>query len=115
VQLKSEALINKVFRENLFSKEKEIEQLQEEVALLVRSGELLQSEIQRMQDEISCLTYKNKDMEIQVRLSSSNSNLVLAWNVVHIISGPGQILLVKIRWKIQIHFYRTSDNLFDTF
>jgi predicted RNase H-like nuclease (RuvC/YqgF family) len=78
VQLKSKALINKILQENLFSKEKEIEQLQGEVASLVRSGELLQSEIQRMQDEISCLTYKNKDVEIQVCFSlPPNSKWVL--------------------------------------
>ncbi|XP_078152092.1 uncharacterized protein LOC144547341 isoform X1 [Carex rostrata] len=64
-QLKSETMINKILRENLFSKEKEIVQLQEEVASLVRGGELLQSEIQRMQGEISFLTYRTKDMEIQ--------------------------------------------------
>ncbi|KAJ3684594.1 hypothetical protein LUZ61_013758 [Rhynchospora tenuis] len=62
-QLKLETMINKILRENLFSKEKEIEQLQEEVALLVRGAELLQSEIHRLQQEISCRTYKIRDLE----------------------------------------------------
>ncbi|KAJ3704186.1 hypothetical protein LUZ61_007891 [Rhynchospora tenuis] len=65
-QLKLETMINKILRENLLSKEKEIEQLQEEVASLVRGGELLQSEIHRMQQEISCLTYKTRGLEDEI-------------------------------------------------
>ncbi|KAJ4807083.1 CAP-gly domain linker [Rhynchospora pubera] len=65
-QLKLETMINKILRENLLLKEKEIEQLQEEVASLVRGGELLQSEIHRMQQEISCLTYKTRGLEDEI-------------------------------------------------
>ncbi|MQM07427.1 hypothetical protein Taro_040263 [Colocasia esculenta] len=66
LQLKAETLLTRVLREKLFFKEQELEQLCCELGSSVRGNEILKSEIQRLQDELSCIMHKTKDMEIQM-------------------------------------------------
>uniref|UniRef100_A0A1D1YTD6 FYVE and coiled-coil domain-containing protein 1 n=1 Tax=Anthurium amnicola TaxID=1678845 RepID=A0A1D1YTD6_9ARAE len=66
LELKAETLLTRLLRENLFYKEQELEQLQSELGSSVCGNELLKSETQRLQDELSCLTHKTKDMELQM-------------------------------------------------
>lgn len=68
LQLKAENLLTRLLREKLCSKELELEQLQSEFASSVRAHDVLQTEIQRLQDELSCLTHKATDMELQVNI-----------------------------------------------
>lgn len=44
----------------------ELEQLQAELATSVRGHDILRSENQRLQDALSVLTHKMKDLELQV-------------------------------------------------
>jgi hypothetical protein len=66
IKLREEAMISRVLKEKLLSKELDIEQLQSDLAASVRVQEVLQSEIQRVQDELCCLTHKYKHLEVQV-------------------------------------------------
>ncbi|CAM0907566.1 unnamed protein product [Alopecurus aequalis] len=65
VKLKEEALLNRVLKEALLSKELDIEQLQSDVASLLRIQDVMRNEVQRVQDELSCITHKAKHMELQ--------------------------------------------------
>lgn len=64
-KLKEEALLNRVLKEALLSKELDIEQLQSDVASLLRIQDVMRNEVQRVQDELSCVTHKAKHMELQ--------------------------------------------------
>ncbi|KAJ1297366.1 hypothetical protein BS78_01G370000 [Paspalum vaginatum] len=66
IKLREEAMITKILKEKLLSKELDIEQLQSELAASVRVQEVLQNEIHRVQDELCCLTHKSKQLEVQV-------------------------------------------------
>lgn len=66
IKLREEAMISRVLKEKLLSKELDIEQLQSDLAASVRVQEVLQNEIQRVQDELRCLTHKYKHLEVQV-------------------------------------------------
>lgn len=74
LELKAETLLTTVLREKLFSKELELEQLQSDVASSVRAHDVLQTETQRLQDELSCLTHKTKDMELQMLRKDESIN-----------------------------------------
>ncbi|XP_066351547.1 uncharacterized protein [Miscanthus floridulus] len=65
IKLREEAMISRVLKEKLLSKELDIEQLQSDLAASVRAQEVLQSEIHRVQDELRCLTHKYKHLEVQ--------------------------------------------------
>ncbi|CAD6210987.1 unnamed protein product [Miscanthus lutarioriparius] len=65
IKLREEAMISRVLKEKLLSKELDIEQLQSDLAASVRVQEVLQSEIHRVQDELRCLTHKYKHLEVQ--------------------------------------------------
>jgi uncharacterized protein (DUF2267 family) len=65
-KLKEEALLSRVLKEALLSKELDIEQLQSDVASLLRVQDVMRNEVQRVQDELSCITHKAKHMELQV-------------------------------------------------
>ncbi|XP_026661184.2 golgin subfamily B member 1-like isoform X2 [Phoenix dactylifera] len=65
LELKAETMVTRVLREKLCYKELELDQLQAEMASSIRVHDVLQTEIQRLQDELSCLTHKMKDMELQ--------------------------------------------------
>jgi hypothetical protein len=65
-RLREEAVISRILKEKLLSKELDIEQLQSDLAASVRIQDVLQNEIQRVQDELRCLTHKSKHLEVQV-------------------------------------------------
>lgn len=65
IKLKEEAMVNRVLKEKLMSKELDIEQLHSELASLVRIQDVMQNEIQRAQDELCCITHKSKNLELQ--------------------------------------------------
>jgi hypothetical protein len=48
------------------SKELEIEQLQSDLASSLRIEDVMRNEIQRVHDELSCITHKAKQLELQV-------------------------------------------------
>lgn len=48
------------------SKELDIEQLQSDLASSLRIQDVMTNEIQRVQDELSCITHKAKQLELQV-------------------------------------------------
>jgi hypothetical protein len=61
-------MISRVLKEKLLSKELDIEQLQSDLAASLRIQDVLQNEIQRVQDELRCVTHKSKHLEVQVIL-----------------------------------------------
>ncbi|RWW64354.1 hypothetical protein BHE74_00028413 [Ensete ventricosum] len=65
LNLRAEAILSRVLKENLCSRELEYEQLQADFATSVRARDILQTANQRLQDELSCLTHKMKDRELQ--------------------------------------------------
>ena len=66
IRLREKAMIGRILKEKLASKELDIEQLQSDLAASVRIQDVLQNEIQRVQDELRCLTHKSKHLEVQV-------------------------------------------------
>lgn len=64
-KLKEESLLNRVLKEALLSKELDIEQLRSDVASLLRIQHVMRNEVQRVQDELSCITHKAKHLELQ--------------------------------------------------
>lgn len=74
LELKAANLLTSLLREKLCSKELELEQLQADFASSIRTHDILQTEIQRLQDELSCLTHKAKDMELQMIRKDENGN-----------------------------------------
>ncbi|KAG0462371.1 hypothetical protein HPP92_020847 [Vanilla planifolia] len=73
-ELKAEFILTRLLREKIYSREVEIEQLHEDLAASIRNQDLLSVEIQRLQDEVSCLTHKKKDLEIQGLKKDENVN-----------------------------------------
>lgn len=69
-KLKEESMLCRVLKEKLLSRERDIEQLQSDLASSVRIQDVMQNEIQRVQDELCCLTHKSKHLEMQVILTS---------------------------------------------
>ncbi|XP_057864371.2 uncharacterized protein LOC131072262 isoform X1 [Cryptomeria japonica] len=63
-ELKAETLLVKILREKLCSKEADLEQLQEEIATLVRSQEVLRSNIESLQGRLSSSNQKEKELEL---------------------------------------------------
>eukprot|EP01018_Ginkgo_biloba_P021294 Gb_06002 [translate_table: standard] len=66
-ELKAETLLSRLLREKICSREVEIEQLQGEVAALIRSQQVLKSEIVRLQDLFIRANHKERDLELQLR------------------------------------------------
>lgn len=77
LELKAETNLTRLLREKLLSRELELERLEADFASLVRSHDVMRTEIQRLQDELSCLNHKTKDMELQVFHNLSNSTCLL--------------------------------------
>ncbi|KAG8079267.1 hypothetical protein GUJ93_ZPchr0007g4087 [Zizania palustris] len=65
LKLKEEAILNRVLKEALLSKELDVEQLQSDLASSLRIQEVMRNEIQRVQDELSCMNHKAKHLELQ--------------------------------------------------
>lgn len=79
-ELKAESLMTSLLREKLYCKELEVEQLQAEVATAVRSADIVKYEVQNALDNISCVTHKFKDLELQMmkkdeKMSELENNL----------------------------------------
>ncbi|WOL06803.1 hypothetical protein Cni_G15537 [Canna indica] len=64
--MRAEALLSRVLKENLCSRELQYEQLQADFATSIRARDVLQNANQRLQDELSRLTHKMKDLEHQI-------------------------------------------------
>ncbi|KAK1409534.1 hypothetical protein QVD17_36060 [Tagetes erecta] len=64
--LKAEALMTSLLKEKLYSKEVDVERLEAELATAVRGNDILRCEVQNAMDNLSCITHKMKDLEIQV-------------------------------------------------
>ncbi|KAG7033022.1 hypothetical protein SDJN02_07075 [Cucurbita argyrosperma subsp. argyrosperma] len=73
-ELKAERLLTSLVKEKLYSKELEIEQLQAEIATAARANHILRCELQNAQDNISCITHKLKDLELQILKRDKNVN-----------------------------------------
>ncbi|OIV91243.1 hypothetical protein TanjilG_30465 [Lupinus angustifolius] len=65
-ELKAECLVTSLFREKLYSKELEVEQMQAELATAVRGNDILRSEVQNTLDNLSSVKHKLKDLELQM-------------------------------------------------
>lgn len=65
-ELKAETLLTSLLREKLYTKEVEVEQLQAELAAASRGNGMLRCEVQNAMDNISCMTHKMKDLELQM-------------------------------------------------
>ncbi|WOL17106.1 hypothetical protein Cni_G25895 [Canna indica] len=66
IKLREEIMLTRLLREKLYSNELELDRLEAELASSIRVHDVLHTEIQRMQDEVSCLTHKTTDMEIKM-------------------------------------------------
>ncbi|XWS75073.1 hypothetical protein CRYUN_Cryun01aG0054000 [Craigia yunnanensis] len=73
-ELKAETLLTSLLREKLFSKELEVEQLQAELAASVRGNDILRCEVQNAMDNISGLTHRLKDLELQILKTDENKS-----------------------------------------
>ncbi|BBG97876.1 hypothetical protein Prudu_007133 [Prunus dulcis] len=71
-ELKAEILLTSLLREKLYSKELEVEQLQAELAAAVRGNDILRCEVQNAMDNLSCVTHKLKDLELQMLKKDEN-------------------------------------------
>ncbi|KAL5551688.1 hypothetical protein UlMin_001864, partial [Ulmus minor] len=71
-ELKAETLLTSLLREKLFSKEIEVEQLQAELATAVRVNDILHCEVQSATDNLSFISHKLKDLEIQMQEKDEN-------------------------------------------
>jgi hypothetical protein len=61
-KLKEEAMLNRVLKETVLSKVVAIEKLQSDLASSLRIQDVMRNEIQRVQDELSCITHKAKQL-----------------------------------------------------
>ncbi|XP_039834167.1 putative ciliary rootlet coiled-coil protein 2 isoform X2 [Panicum virgatum] len=66
LKLKEEAMLSRVLKEAVLSKELDIERLEADLASSLRIQDVLRNEIQRVQDKLSCITHKAKQLELQV-------------------------------------------------
>ncbi|KAK8926507.1 hypothetical protein KSP39_PZI018228 [Platanthera zijinensis] len=72
VELKAEAILTRLLREKICFRELENEQLHGDLASSIRRCDLLRTDIQRLQDEVSCLKHMKSDMEIQMLKKDEN-------------------------------------------
>ncbi|XP_076913883.1 uncharacterized protein LOC143572682 [Bidens hawaiensis] len=70
--LKAEALMTSLLREKLYSKEVDVERLEAELATAVRGNDVLRCEVQNAMDNLSCVTHKMKDLELEVIKKDEN-------------------------------------------
>ncbi|KAK9061227.1 hypothetical protein SSX86_018407 [Deinandra increscens subsp. villosa] len=69
---KSEALMTSLLKEKLYSKEVEAERLEAELATAVRGHDVLRCELQNAMDNLSCITHKMKNLEMEVIKKDEN-------------------------------------------
>ncbi|KAK7390727.1 hypothetical protein VNO78_18767 [Psophocarpus tetragonolobus] len=73
-ELKAECLVTSLLREKLYSKELQVEQMQAELATAVRGNDILRSEVQNALDNLSSVTHKLKDLELQMLKKDESRN-----------------------------------------
>ncbi|KAG9145342.1 hypothetical protein Leryth_008273 [Lithospermum erythrorhizon] len=73
-ELRAETLLTNLLKEKLYCKELETEQLQAELAAVVRGNDILKCETQNVVDSLSCATHKMKDLELQMIKKDENIN-----------------------------------------
>ncbi|KAK7310294.1 hypothetical protein RJT34_07714 [Clitoria ternatea] len=73
-ELKAECLVTSLLREKLYSKELQVEQMQAELAAAVRGNDILRSEVQNALDNLSSVTHKLKDLELQMLKKDESTN-----------------------------------------
>ncbi|KAK4743119.1 hypothetical protein SAY87_001120 [Trapa incisa] len=66
LELKAESLVISLLKEKLYSREMEVEQLQAELATSVRGTDILKYEVQNALDNLSCVTHKSRELELQI-------------------------------------------------
>nr|GMD01972.1 coiled-coil domain-containing protein 18-like [Ipomoea batatas] len=71
-ELKSETLLTNLLREKLYIQELDMEQLQAELATAVRGNDMLKCELQNARDNLSCVTHKTKNLELQILKKDEN-------------------------------------------
>lgn len=59
-------MVTSLLREKLYSKELQDEQMQAELATAVRGNDILRSEVQSALDNLSSVSHKLTDLELQV-------------------------------------------------
>lgn len=74
LKLKEEAILSRVLKEAILSKESDIEQLQSDLASSLHIQDVMRNEIQRVQDELSCITHKAKQLELQISKKDESIN-----------------------------------------
>ncbi|KAK3128089.1 hypothetical protein QOZ80_7AG0582450 [Eleusine coracana subsp. coracana] len=74
LKLKEEALLSRLLKEAVLSKELEIEQLQSDLASSLRIQDVMRNETQRVHDELSFITHKAKQLELQVSKKAESIN-----------------------------------------
>uniref|UniRef100_A0A0A9BT62 DUF7653 domain-containing protein n=1 Tax=Arundo donax TaxID=35708 RepID=A0A0A9BT62_ARUDO len=74
LKLKEEAMLSRVLKEAVLSKELDVEQLQSDLASSLCVQDVMRNEIQRVQDEFSCITHKAKQLEFQVSKKDESIN-----------------------------------------
>ncbi|KAI0498215.1 hypothetical protein KFK09_021456 [Dendrobium nobile] len=72
VELKAEAILTRLLREKICSRELEIEQLQRDLTSSIRKCDQLSTDIQTLKDEVSCLNHKKRDIEIKMQKKDEN-------------------------------------------
>ncbi|XP_057735889.1 uncharacterized protein LOC130951260 [Arachis stenosperma] len=73
-ELKAECLVTSLLREKMYSKELQVEQMQAELATAVRGNDILRSEVQNAMDNLSSVTHKLKDLELQMMKKDESIN-----------------------------------------
>ncbi|KAH1140663.1 hypothetical protein GYH30_029509 [Glycine max] len=73
-ELKAECLVTSLLREKLYSKELQVEQMEAELATAVRGNDILRSEVQNALDNLSSVTHKLKDHELQMLKKDESRN-----------------------------------------
>ncbi|CAJ1977759.1 unnamed protein product [Sphenostylis stenocarpa] len=73
-ELKAECLVTSLLREKLYSKELQAEQMEAELATAVRGNDILRCEVQNGLDNLSSVTHKLKDLELQMLKKDESRN-----------------------------------------
>ncbi|XP_057547533.1 spindle pole body component 110-like isoform X2 [Amaranthus tricolor] len=71
-ELEAERLLTSILKEKLYSKEKEGEHMQAELARALRSDDALKREIQDAADTLSCVNHKMKNLELQLLIQKTS-------------------------------------------
>ena len=84
LKLKEDAMLSGVLKEAVLSKELDIEQLEAGLASSLHLQDVMRNEIQRVQDELSCITRETKQLELQV-ISHTYSPINQQFNIFSLI------------------------------